>query len=152
MFAREKEVVTDEFLARPDTYNLRRGGFGGFDYINNNMLGELHEARSVLYKKLGAKVGPDTVRKMHQTRRENGSYKNYNNPFKNKDLQCRMHLLAQTEEAREKRKATFKQNGHAIGEHNSQFGTMWITNGTANLKIKKDSLIPEGWKRGRVLK
>ena len=34
MFAREKEVVTDEFLARPDTYNLRRGGFGGFDYIN----------------------------------------------------------------------------------------------------------------------
>lgn len=34
MYAREKEVVTDEFLLREDTYNLRRGGTGGFDYLN----------------------------------------------------------------------------------------------------------------------
>ena len=34
MYAREKEVVTDEFLARDDVYNLRRGGLGGFDHIN----------------------------------------------------------------------------------------------------------------------
>lgn len=36
MYAREKEIVTDEFLLREDTYNLRRGGTGGFDYINKN--------------------------------------------------------------------------------------------------------------------
>jgi len=30
MFAAEKELVTDEFLLREDTYNLRRGGTGGF--------------------------------------------------------------------------------------------------------------------------
>lgn len=34
MYSREKEIVTEEFLARDDTYNLRRGGTGGFDYIN----------------------------------------------------------------------------------------------------------------------
>ena len=28
MFAREKEIVTDEFLKREDVYNLRRGGYG----------------------------------------------------------------------------------------------------------------------------
>lgn len=33
MYAKEKEIVTDEFLLREDTYNLRRGGTGGFDYI-----------------------------------------------------------------------------------------------------------------------
>lgn len=38
MFKREKEVVTEEFLLRPDTYNIRRGGNGGFDFINNNRL------------------------------------------------------------------------------------------------------------------
>lgn len=26
---------------------------------------------------------------------------------------------------------------------------MWITNGTENKKIKKDSIIPEGWRKGR---
>lgn len=34
MFLREKEMVTEEFLSREDVYNLRRGGSGGFDYIN----------------------------------------------------------------------------------------------------------------------
>lgn len=36
MYARELEVVTEDFLLRADVYNLRRGGTGGFDYINNS--------------------------------------------------------------------------------------------------------------------
>ena len=36
MYAKEKEIVTEEFILREDTYNLRRGGYGGFDYINKN--------------------------------------------------------------------------------------------------------------------
>jgi len=50
MFAREKEIVTDEFLLREDTYNLRRGGTGGFDYINSanipKFAGKRHSASS----------------------------------------------------------------------------------------------------------
>lgn len=38
------------------------------------------------------------------------------------------------------------------GEKNSQYGTMWITNGIENKKIKKDETIPEGWYKGRVQK
>lgn len=34
MFAAEKELITEDFLKRQDVYNLRIGGFGGFDYIN----------------------------------------------------------------------------------------------------------------------
>lgn len=36
MYERERAVVTDEFILREDVYNLRRGGTGGFDYINKN--------------------------------------------------------------------------------------------------------------------
>jgi hypothetical protein len=35
------------------------------------------------------------------------------------------------------------------GEKNSQFGTMWITDGVTNKKIKKNDTIPEGWCKGR---
>lgn len=37
-------------------------------------------------------------------------------------------------------------------EKNSQFGSMWITNGNTNMKIKKDTPIPEGWSKGRTFK
>ena len=38
--SREREIVDDEFLLREDTYNIRRGGSGGFDYINKNKLND----------------------------------------------------------------------------------------------------------------
>lgn len=42
--------------------------------------------------------------------------------------------------------------GHQVGQKNSQYGTMWITNGIQSIKIKKDQQIPEGWYKGRVCK
>lgn len=61
----------------------------------------------------------------------------------------------QCPEVKEKRRKsqveTFRKNEHQQGERNSQYGTMWVTNGSDNLKIKKDSPIPEGYHRGRTL-
>ena len=36
-----------------------------------------------------------------------------------------------------------------MGSLNSQYGTMWITNGIENKKIIKTEVIPEGWYIGR---
>ena len=55
-------------------------------------------------------------------------------------------------QSREKRKATFARNKHGQGEKNSQYGTMWITNGETNKKIRKTEPIPEGYYKGRKLK
>lgn len=35
MLEAEKNIVTEEFLNRPDVYNLKLGGEGGWDHINN---------------------------------------------------------------------------------------------------------------------
>ena len=41
----------------------------------------------------------------------------------------------------------------ASGLNNSQLGTMWITDGKENKKIKKHvDIIPEGWYKGRSVK
>lgn len=50
-----------------------------------------------------------------------------------------------TEEAKEKLR-------EYTGEKSSQFGSIWITDGNTNMKIKKDAIIPDGWSRGRIFK
>src|SRR6516164_1049253 len=36
MYAKEAEIVNEDFLVSENTYNLRIGGFGGFDWINQD--------------------------------------------------------------------------------------------------------------------
>ena len=155
MFNREKEIVTDEFLIREDTYNLRRGGIGGFDYINNTMTIEERKAKSLLGNKAKSLKMKDPA--YLQSFSENvskarlGKFNGYS-PFQDSEQHIRIVEKAKSTDAILKRKKTFKEIGHAQGEKNSQFGKIWITNGTLTHKVKKDSFIPDGWKKGRTIK
>ena len=53
-----------------------------------------------------------------------------------------------TEEHKQKMSQTMQEK--QTGSKNSQYGTMWITNGTENMKIEKGFQIPDGWYKGRV--
>lgn len=46
----------------------------------------------------------------------------------------------------------YENLSNQFSENNSQYGTMWITNGSENKKIKKVDTIPEGWYKGRKVK
>lgn len=54
-------------------------------------------------------------------------------------------------ESKIKRKKTFSEIKHQSGNKNSQYGSIWITNGINNQKHKKDMPIPIGWYRGRKM-
>ena len=54
-------------------------------------------------------------------------------------------------EARAKKQQTFKNNKHAQREKNSQWGTMWITDGVTSKKIQRGSSIPSGFRPGRKM-
>lgn len=68
------------------------------------------------------------------------------------EIQKTASVLGNTGEALKKKKETYKKIGHQQGTNNSQYGSMWITNGKNNLKISKNDSIPEGYKKGRVCK
>lgn len=146
MFAREKELITEEFLAREDTYNLRRGGLGGWDYLNDKN-----------------KFNNQTHTIEHMTMMNRFAYAKYpDGTFRGKSHSAESRLKMSE-------KATGQQNflGKSHSEitkkvmseiakqrlldptKNSQFGTMWITNGVSNKKIKKQEIIPFGWYKGR---
>jgi hypothetical protein len=143
MYAREKEVVTAEFLSRDDVYNLRRGGLGGWDHLNDGS-----EAQKQRIFNAGIK-SQEIMRKnkigVHSD--------DWVSPWVyNKDLQ----RLGVTPESRRKavisQKITYEIIGHQKGESNSQFGMMWITDGVNNRKIKKFDPIPIGWIKGRNMR
>ena len=63
-----------------------------------------------------------------------------------------MTARSKTPECIEKRKQIYVEIGHMQGSKNSQYGTMWITNGVDNTKVKSENDIPEGWYKGRRMK
>ena len=145
MAQKELEIVTEEFVKRPDTYNMHKGGLGGFEHINSNP--EKYRA----------------IKSMHSKRIANRP----DNPFKDPEWQKkydwtrapdRMRMLgkkAQTPEAKAKRRESFKKtiNGsqHQQGERNSQFGRYWISHPVTKevKRITANDHIPEGWVRGK---
>lgn len=136
----EEKIVDAGFVMRADTYNLRTGGIGGFEHINNLPICERPNIKE--YKRKVAsgeiKVGgtqhwsADSRRKVAEIARHN-------------------HIYANTESAANKRKDTFKRIQHSKGEKNSQYGRYWISNiDTKEIKrINSDEIIPVGWVRGK---
>lgn len=137
---REAEIVTEDFVKRKDTYNMHKGGPGGWDHYNGT---KQHKVNS---SKGGKKRAQDP-----------------NNPFYNKEFQerypwtkepARMRDLgkkANSPEAILKKKETFKKIKHSQGEKNSQFGRIWISNILTKevRRITIEEQIPEGWVRGK---
>lgn len=122
MYLKEKELVV---IDRKISYNLKLGGIGGFEYINEN---GLTNNKSFL----GKSHTEETKRKIAETKLGNTIWLG------------RKHK----QETRSKMSASAK--GKHEGEKNSQYGKMWINNGTISTRINKFDSIPNGWKKGRI--
>ena len=155
---KEKELVSLNEMS----YNLMKGGLGGFDYVNRTCLDKVKEN------------GVKGSKKHHHLFKTNEIYrekfignlkKSLNTEeFRRKRSEVTRRLHKQgvlsvaclnTKEVNEKRKQTFRQNEHMKGKKNSQYGTCWITNGLEVRKIKKeefDMYQQLGYIRGRYLK
>jgi hypothetical protein len=154
MYAREKEIVTDEFLLREDVYNLRRGGTGGFDYINKSPQ-KITENRINGYASTGLSLSgrknpefSERLKTYHKDGRLSGTYFGT-------DRMKYVIELARTDEARKKHKESLRKISHQVGCKNSQFGTCWISHEIIGSKKCKVSELPlfieQGWYKGRNL-
>lgn len=153
MFEMESELVNEEFVERDDTYNLKIGGEGGWDYLNDGS--EEHIARVTKGGKLvdishrlnGYKIASQDKewRRKRSEKISKSKQKFYANGGKG-SFTGRKH----TDEYKQKMSKIMSESQSGSG--NSQYGTMWITNEIENKKIKKTDIIPEGWKKGRKIK
>ena len=136
--SREKEIVNEEMLKDPLNINLKYGGEGGWDHISS----EQHRPGNIAMQiSLSKEQRSLRSKNAAATRKIRGIV-----PKKNKGFSGRKHSKFSLS------KMKISLSGLQIGEKNSQYGTMWITDGKINLKIKKTDQIKSGWKKGRTLK
>lgn len=152
MNAKEKELVTEEFCMRKNTYNICEGGRGGFGYINSNNLNknnyltshtyELNKKRSNTLKKYRENLSIEEKQRISDkiSNKKKIYYNNHTGPWFGKNL---------SNEHKDKISKAAK-NRLLDPTKNSQFGTIWITDKQKNKKIQKTENIPEGWSRGRI--
>lgn len=138
----EKVLITENDLNNNNCLNLKLGGRGGFnleDIKKGNIAGNKafkEKLKDPVYKAEFIKKCKciETLRKV----REEG--KIVKNTF-----------LGKKHSEETKQKMSEIKKGEGKGKSNSQYNTMWITNGKENKKIKITEKIPLYWNKGRTM-
>ena len=158
MFAKEAELVNKDFLTLENTYNLKIGGTGGFDYLNNWKNNPTHssEHMSMMIKSRNKKMSEDEQydRKIKNKISEGLKLKFMTDKEYKKNVEDRLSKIWVGRKHSQKTKEQMRVSalGKQDGKKNSQYGSMWITNEIENVKIKKTDETPKGWRKGRVMK
>lgn len=177
MFLKEAEIVNEEFIARNDTYNIKLGGYGGFDHIDFSDPEYLNKLSKAAYKqwenpehrdKMSENMkeicnDPVVKERMCRLRKEQWQREGYREKLSNSQKES-----WKDPEKREKRIKAAKEgsNKPETKELKSKICTeqwkdpefrakmvnkRWVyslsTGKTA--KINKDDPVPEGWGLGR---
>lgn len=156
MNAKEAELVNEGFLKRDDVYNIKLGGNGGFDYINEthrntvgiaevNANGENNKSGQCYSTRNRIKRDKDYALWFSNRIKEGQQLSNYEfgSSFRGKH-----HTEEAKQRMREKNKILMR------GERNGSFGKVWIYNVELrqNKMVKRDDSITylnQGWKLGR---
>jgi len=144
MFTKEKELV----VLGPQSYNLKRGGEGGWDYNNNKRTKEEQRILSSIAGRVGGKVSGAKAGPKSQLEKFgifDSKYDRLRSEWAGNAFRGKHH----TDEAKAKIGAA--NSVRQSGVCNSNYGKHWITNPTTrNSKmVSKTDVIPGGWFKGR---
>jgi len=145
MYELEADIVNEDFVKRSDTYNMKTGGTGSWYHVNSNP-----EQK----RRTSSIGGVKTSSRDTNPFKDPEWQKNFNS-MSNPDIVKYIGAKANTPEAIEKKKATWKATGRGKGNKNSQFGTCWVTHSElGNKKISKtdlDKFLSLGYTKGRKI-
>lgn len=153
MNLKERELVDAVFCDDPNTYNLTLGAGGGWYYTNINgknlygLNGKTPNVKDNLLR------GLETQRTLNKTNKEWSERRRKRISVSTKEYIANngAHFAGRTHSKETKAAIGLKSSVHQLGENNSQYDTIWISDGVKEKKISKDADIPCGWKVGRLI-
>lgn len=152
----ERIVVTPEFCAREDVYNINVGGDGGW-HFNNTLLhhNNLHNHRHtgfIMRDENGHNAGNRKILSYSKEEFEKYCTK-ISDSVKSTIKKNGFWWNGKKHSTETKQKLSDKAKVRC-GQMNNQYGTMWICNDKTHesKKILKTDDIPVGWRKGRFCK
>jgi len=150
MYAKEAEIVNEHFIAEENTYNMKVGGFGGWDYINNDdniRIAKNKKAREVTNSRHADSLRDWSSKGGRRCFEKHG----VNEAWR---IAGREGFLGKTHTDKAKSAIGNANAIHQTGDGNSQYGTRWIYSLEHKMskKVKKEDPLPEGWLEGRKIK
>ena len=135
----EKALITEDDLNNNNCLNLKPGGCGGFNSAEHQL--KCSKAGNYAFK---------------QKLKNNLEFKNYIKQINSINSKKAINKnppnwKGKNHSEETKQKMSEIKKGKGKGKSNSQYSTIWITNGKENKKIKKQDIIPNNWYKGRIL-
>lgn len=160
MFNKEAELVTEDFIKSGKSYNLKIGGEGGFEYINNNLDIIRPPEKRIEWAKLGRNAANEKDAQAKATQRHSWLLKNdsaYAKKYSDTKKRTAAKSFLGKHHTEETKRKIGQANSKYKGPKNSQYGTCWVYSlqENRNLKIQKDELdhfLKNGWIKGRKIK
>lgn len=154
LFEAEKEFIIE---LSPE-YNLHEGGRGGWEYINS-----MNSQMSHDQKRQRAIPGGVALRNKLNTdgafKKRHSDYSSKGGRFGGLSTGSAIRLgkypnpfLGKLHTEQTKKKIGEANSKKQSGMGNSGYGSFWVTDGKNSKKIYRGDSVPEGWKRGRVMK
>jgi group I intron endonuclease len=157
MYAKESEIVNEDFLEEQNCYNIKIGGFGGWDYINNNV--ELRvlknkKARNTTNDKIKQKYGVSNSSQIDRVRQK-ASERMIKLHAEGKFTSSTSGFIGKKHSEKSKQLISFSAKERMKDPtNNPSFGTRWIWSDQLKIskKILKDDPLSDGWNEGRKIK
>jgi len=150
MFNMESKIVNEEFVLDENTYNLKLGGNGGWDNVSTSE--SLKRGGKLGGLAIAKRLKEDTkfAEEFSLQMKKNAKKANIIRNLKIASGEINPKTFLGKTHTEETKKIIGLKNSVNTGSKNSQFGSMWITDGIVNKKIHRDQVIPDGWTKGRI--
>ena len=149
-FKKEEELIEIN-RGNPLSYNLRKGGSGGFDYLNRNGFSSIGGKRSWAGKKKKWEKNPESRKKQDESSRRNlaiaTTYVTLEMRRKNQKIGIEAWRGRHHSDEYKKRKSR-----ELLGDKNPRYGQVWVNLGGLEeviSPIEFESYLSLGWIKGR---